>query len=142
MDVVQLKTHIYRHHAFKLNEEREMQHLHDSLMPVLRIFSEVQEEKVQEQPSLEALWKWQYGRSRLIHFSQHLTTIQDVQISSHAKLEILIGHKTMMNHVHDFKFVIPLEALESEETIRKWANDAIDKIIENNRLNQNESHMQ
>lgn len=141
MDIVQLKTHVYRHHAFKLNEEREMQHLHDSLMPVIRIFSEVQEKKVQEQPSLEALWKWQYSRDRLIRFNPNLTLIRDVQISSHAKLEILIGNK-IMNHAHDFKFVIPLEALESEETVRKWANDAIDKIIENNRLNQNESHMQ
>lgn len=47
-----------------------------------------------------------------------------------------------MNHAHDFKFVIPLEALESEETVRKWANVTLDEIIENNRLNQNESNMQ
>ena len=134
MDVVQLKTHVYRHHAFKLNEEREMQHLYDSLMPVLKIFSEVQEEKVKEQPSLEALWKWHYSRRRLLPFDKNLTTIQDVQISSHAQLEILIGNKT--SHAHDFKFVIPLEALESEETVRKWAGEAIDRVIENNRLNQ------
>lgn len=140
MDVVQLKTHIYRHHAFQLNAEREMKSLHDSLMPVLRIFNEVQEKKVQEQPSLEALWKWQYGRNRLIHFNPNLTLIRDVQLSSHAKLEILIGHK-IMHHEHDFKFVIPLEVLESEEAVWKWANYSLDKIIENNRLNQNESNI-